>query len=118
MPTQSDHVSNNQKGQPPLSQDRNGEAGTVKSSKVSSSLTGTVIDAYTKNPLPGVLISVPGQNGEGAVTDANGAFTIQTHVSDGEMFWLRATREGYVPKQAMYQSGSQDAEIRLTKNKN
>jgi restriction endonuclease S subunit len=48
------------------------------------SVTGTVTDATTGEPLPGVNIVIKG-TGTGTISDLNGNFTLQ--VNDKDIFW-------------------------------
>jgi hypothetical protein len=78
-------------------------------------VTGTVVDADTGRPVSGARVNVDGYSGEAVNTKADGTFTLAAHTNGGQMFWLRAAKEGYVLKQVIHQAGSQAATIRLSK---
>ena len=75
-------------------------------------ISGTVVDAGAQRPLPGVQVSVQGQVGKGAVTDANGRFHI-TGVP-GTSVTLNARLLGYRPASQVVQVGATNVSIMLS----
>lgn len=102
---------------PKLTNITNRNAGnTTERKEASSSVSGIVIDADTKKPVAGARVNVDGYSGESVITKADGIFNLVTHTTSGQMFWIRAEKEGYAPKEVMHQAGSQTATIRLSRN--
>ncbi len=70
-------------------------AGTRSAQPAAGRVTGTVVDAASGAPVPNVSVVVVGRSGVGAVTDAEGRFTIR-NLRDGAL-QVRAQRIGFAP---------------------
>lgn len=110
--------SSNQKGRtstPPNGSDPDRETGSAVQPEAKVLVSGTVIDVENNRPISDARVNVEGYGGEAVTTTSDGVFSLATHARAGQMFWLQATRDGYVPKKIMHQAGSQEATIRLSK---
>ena len=75
-------------------------------------ISGSVVDQGSQRPLPNVQVSVQGQAGRGAVSDANGRFRI-SGVS-GTTVTLDARLIGYSPVQRTVQVGATNVQFMLS----
>ena len=75
-------------------------------------ISGTVVDAGSQRPLASAQVSVAGQPGRGAVTDASGRFRI-TGVT-GTTVTLDARLIGFAPATRTAQVGATDVSFRLS----
>lgn len=78
-------------------------------------VTGTVLDAVTRNPIRGALVSVPGQSA--VVTDAQGKFTISGSTDAClDNIQVDVWAEGYLPSAYWLWSGG-ETEIELYRHR-
>ncbi|MFL6335357.1 MAG: carboxypeptidase-like regulatory domain-containing protein [Pyrinomonadaceae bacterium] len=106
--------------QPPIlksTEDTNHNPGaTAGRTEGTDRVSGIVIDAETGKPIAGARVNIDGYAGESVTTKADGTFNLAMHSAKGKMFWIRAEKEGYAPKEVVHQAGSQTATIRLSIN--
>lgn len=68
-------------------------------------LRGEILDEQTKKPLPGVLVELPEFELE-QVTNGRGRYQFEVKAPAGKLVKLRATKEGYEPRNLDYSVGS------------
>ncbi|MGX5819053.1 TonB-dependent receptor [Chitinophaga lutea] len=81
------------------------------SAQTQRTVTGTVVDAATKQPMPGVSVTVKGAS-TGAITNSNGEFSVKTGRS--LPLTLVFTYVGFSPEEAVVTSEGQGINIQLS----
>jgi hypothetical protein len=82
----------------------------------SASVRGMVIDDNGK-AIVGAMVTVAGIEGEGALTDSDGNFSLAAHAANGQQVLLHVEKKGYAPTSQYHPSGPDPATIMLKRNK-